>query len=965
MRKTLKNISLKYYILVPLIIILILQFTIFSGALIFSGAHDSLSDSLNRVLESTVSAKGDTLENQFSSYTNINEFYTKVTDTVSSKASSLDMDVSSFISQKNNRYDVLYDIVPVVRSYLKKSGASSCYIILENKSYDSLKDAIYIRNVGLDSLEEDDSDIVALAGDPLILNRYGIPRAESWTRCVDTHKNCTFYQTAYKGGNSYRNVQVMDLGYISQPINVHDGETMCITYSVPLLDSNHHSYGVIGFDITFDSLEEMLSSANLVGDDNSCYMIGTTSDYTTINNMYTASDSDIYKEIATGTSINITPSNETYKIYNIAFTGLTQKTSACVYPLRLYSSRSPYYDENWVIAGLVNTKSLNASTQKLEIVTAVAMILALLLSFAGILIIIHFVMKPIDTLNSGIPKLAPGYTSLPKTNISEFDNLSNAIEKQNVSIYNLGNKMSDIIDISEISLGVCELDPDYDVVYCTHQIFDIFEISDSGWDHNRIKQKLLMPRLTFIEPYFEQSHENPNIYKFQNSSSAVKWLEIKKNINGRNTLLIVSDITEEVLEKQKIIHDRDYDILTGLYNRGAFIREVKYLIDGKHCNNGIISVWDLDNLKYTNDTYGHDTGDKYICKLADLIRQELPEKNISARLAGDEFTIFLYDEPEDVILKAMTNLHNNLMKTKLSLPDGKELNMSASAGFACYNTDADNYAELLKYADFAMYQVKKNAKGSIRQFNRDSYMKDYLLVQGVGELDRIIANEAIRYAYQPIISVDTGEIFAYEALIRPVSDLLGRPDNLIRVSMAQAKLDKIERITWFHSLAGFFNQVHENDNARIFINSIPNQLISDDDWKELENMYGEKLSRIVMEITEETQSEADMEERKRSFCQKWNIPIALDDYGSGYSNSDILVSNRFHFVKLDMSLIRNIDKAKSTQSLVHGIIEYCHDNLLKVIAEGIETEEEFKTVKELGADFVQGFLLAKPSYSLY
>jgi EAL domain-containing protein (putative c-di-GMP-specific phosphodiesterase class I) len=66
-----------------------------------------------------------------------------------------------------------------------------------------------------------------------------------------------------------------------------------------------------------------------------------------------------------------------------------------------------------------------------------------------------------------------------------------------------------------------------------------------------------------------------------------------------------------------------------------------------------------------------------------------------------------------------------------------------------------------------------------------------------------------------------------------------------------------------------------------------------------------------------------------------------------------------------MSLIRNIDKAKSTQSLVHGIIEYCHDNLLKVIAEGIETEEEFKTVKELGADFVQGFLLAKPSYSLY
>jgi EAL domain-containing protein (putative c-di-GMP-specific phosphodiesterase class I) len=142
-------------------------------------------------------------------------------------------------------------------------------------------------------------------------------------------------------------------------------------------------------------------------------------------------------------------------------------------------------------------------------------------------------------------------------------------------------------------------------------------------------------------------------------------------------------------------------------------------------------------------------------------------------------------------------------------------------------------------------------------------------------------------------------------------------------------------------------------------------LLSDDDWTKLERLYGRKLSRIVMEITEEAKSEIDMDEKKRAFCKKWNIPVALDDYGSGYSNSDILVSRIFHFVKLDMSLIHNIDKKQSTQSLVKSIIEYCHENSLMVIAEGVECEEEFNKAKELGADFVQGFYFARPSYVLY
>jgi diguanylate cyclase (GGDEF)-like protein len=959
LKTLLKNssISLKYYILVPLIVILTLQIAIFGGGLWFSGAHDTISDGLYNVLENTVSAKSNAIEAQLTSIIDASDFYNQIDELVTSKASELELGISEYLGDDENRYDLLDSATPIIAKNLYESGATSCFIMLDNES-------IYLRTNPSPTRIGTYADIMAVAGDITIIQKYLITPDTYWTATLDTNKHCTFYQTTYNAGNSYKDLAATDLGYMSELIRIHDNDTQCLTYSIPLLDENHNSYGVIGFDISLDQLKEMISNEDLKLDNYSSYYLGITTDYTTIESICVANDS-YYAALQSGSTANLSLMDDEYSLYNIYSDYLYEKTSACIFPIRIYSTRSPYYDNQWVIAGLLNTKTLYASYAKLNRIMLFAMILAFLLSIGGMFIIFGFVMRPISLLNKGVPKLAPGYYSLPRTNIKEFDTLSSAIEEENVSIYKLGNRMSEIIDIAGIDLAVCELNPDLEDVYCTHKVFDILEISDSSWAHNRINQSVLICRLKFLQQYLVQDHENADVYKLQLEWGASKWLEIKQQTYENSTLIVITDITQTVLDREKIIHDRDYDILTGLLNRGAFIREMKYMIDEKHCESGILSIWDLDNLKYTNDSYGHEIGDKYICTLSDLLKAELPPTSISARLAGDEFTIFLYNEPTDVMIKRLIKLHDLLMQKRLSLPDGNYLNMSASAGYAFYANDADNYAELFKYADFAMYQIKKTSKGSIKAFSRDSYVKDYILVQGVGELDRIIADEAIRYAYQPIISVNTGKIFAYEALIRPMSDLLGRPDNLLRVSMAQSKLDKIERITWFHALEGFFSQIREGDNARIFINSIPNQLLSDDDWTKLERLYGRKLSRIVMEITEEAKSEIEMDEKKRAFCKKWNIPVALDDYGSGYSNSDILVSRIFHFVKLDMSLIHNIDKKQSTQSLVKSIIEYCHENSLMVIAEGVETEVEFDKAKELGADFVQGFYFARPSYVLY
>lgn len=956
--------SLRYYILLPFILIILFQSAVFASIIVVSNASDNLDKNLFRILDNTVTARETALVQQLATFVNMDSFYETVTSVTSENATNMELSIAEYTADPDNRQALLRNVLPVMLGALRKSGATSCFIILDGSAGDPQKDALYLRDFNPADSPDNNSDLLIEAGPSQLLYNYSLTTGAFWTPTLDVEKDCIFYQTAMDGGNTYTELSAMDLGYFSAPVRIHPNDSLCITYSIPLLDDEHRAYGVIGFDMTLDYLKKLLPNQDITLDEYGSYYLAATSDLVTAKSLLVVNDT-YYDALDTGSEITMSPRNLEYNIYDLHIDAPNADTNACIHPLRIYSANSPYRSQQWILCGLIRTDVLFASSRHLTMTVLGAIILSLLLSITGTLIITHIFMRPIRTLNSGIPKLSPGYSTLPRTHITEFDNLSAAIEEQNISIYKLGNKMAEIIDITGVSLGVCEFDPKNDVVYCTHKIFEILELPDSGWAHNHISKALFTGRITQYNDCFIQSHESPDEYCYRRPDCADKWLHIKQIPREGSILITISDITARIVEQEKIIHDRDYDILTGLFNRRAFSREMKYLIDENHCANGVLSIWDLDNLKYTNDTYGHEIGDKYICTLSDLLKRELPHNSISARLAGDEFTVFLYDAPKLQLVEILQKIHKLLMNERLSLPDGNELNMSASAGMAFYAEDANNYAELLKYADFAMYQIKKSSKGSIKAYDKDSYVRDYILVQGVGELDRIIIDESVRYAYQPIINIRTGNIFAYEALIRPVSDLLGRPDNLLRVAEAQFKLDKIERLTWFHALKGFFEQVREDDNARIFINSIPNQLLSEEDWKMLEESYGNKLSRIVMEITENARSEVDIEERKRAFCSKWNIPIALDDFGSGYSNSDLLVSRMFHFVKLDMGLIKDIDKNPSTQALVRSTIDYCHENLLLVIAEGVETQEEYDTVKELGVDFVQGFLLAKPSFHLY
>lgn len=171
----------------------------------------------------------------------------------------------------------------------------------------------------------------------------------------------------------------------------------------------------------------------------------------------------------------------------------------------------------------------------------------------------------------------------------------------------------------------------------------------------------------------------------------------------------------------------------------------------------------------------------------------------------------------------------------------------------------------------------------------------------------------------------------------------------------------VEKSTWVNALKDYTKQVDCLSPKKLFINSIPNQLLSDEDLATIEKDFDGYLDNIVLEILENEQTVGDFIEKKREIKNRWNCLLALDDFGSGYANENSLLTIKPDLIKLDLDLVANIDKDADRQSLVKNIVGYAHNRDIKVLAEGIENREQMNILLSLDVDLLQGFYLAKPN----
>ena len=420
-----------------------------------------------------------------------------------------------------------------------------------------------------------------------------------------------------------------------------------------------------------------------------------------------------------------------------------------------------------------------------------------------------------------------------------------------------------------------------------------------------------------------------------------------------------------VAERSRIEHERDYDALTGLYNRQAFFRVCGELFEKPRMMRcAALMMTDLDNLKTINDTYGHDWGDIYLRKTAHSLQQGVPSGTVVARLSGDEFLLLFYGyETKEALRKDIRKLEEGFARSSATLPDGKKLCIRMSGGVAWYPDDAADLDSLKRYADFAMYEVKHSTKGEVREFDMERYRDGIYAMKQRSDFEVLIREKQVDYYFQPIFSARDGHVAAYEALMRPRLPALSSPQRVMELASEMGRLYDIEKLTLFRACECYEALEAEGKvepDALVFVNSIASIGLNDEDWASFCAAHKAILPKLVVEITEEEEMDVQALEWKRNAPGSPAV-FALDDYGSGYSNGSSLLTIAPRYVKVDIAIIRGIDADPDKQQFLKALIEYARPRGIQVLAEGVETMDDLRRVLEMGVDLLQGYGLARPA----
>ena len=229
----------------------------------------------------------------------------------------------------------------------------------------------------------------------------------------------------------------------------------------------------------------------------------------------------------------------------------------------------------------------------------------------------------------------------------------------------------------------------------------------------------------------------------------------------------------------------------------------------------------------------------------------------------------------------------------------------------------------------------------------------------------LIQKDRFVYHFQPIVSAVTGEIVAYEALMRTQAEVGMNPLEVLDAAEMFDKFADLERTTFQHIFRRIKSQKAEFEGKKVFVNTIPGHFLTDIEVRNLRQEFGELLNNITIEITEsQTISPKEVDAINHLASDEFKNDIAVDDYGMGHSNIVNLLEYKPEVVKVDRYLISNIQNDKNKQLFVKNLIEFASDAHIKVLAEGVETSEELRTVINFGVDLIQGYYTARPAFEV-
>ena len=335
--------------------------------------------------------------------------------------------------------------------------------------------------------------------------------------------------------------------------------------------------------------------------------------------------------------------------------------------------------------------------------------------FMSITIIDRYVIRGVDKMVTGVKEITGGKldTKIEVDHMPEFKILSDNINQMTGKLLHQTQKITKILDTVDMLLAVYEYDNESDRVFASGKIGPVLMLSEEETDVILRDKKRFEETIDGIKQYPVKGHKK--VYQLPVETEC--FLQIETFRSGQSEFGVILDVTEEIIEKQRLQQERDYDLLTGLLSRRAFYQKMKELYLQPHVmKKAVLMMCDLDGLKKFNDTYGHANGDKAIKKAAEIITCISDKDCYAARLSGDEFAIFIYGAEDDKVLEEkIREIYEYMMKAQIEVY-GKNIDVRLSGGYVFYSKYPEEHDQLLKKADDALYISKENGRARFTEY---------------------------------------------------------------------------------------------------------------------------------------------------------------------------------------------------------------------------------------------------------
>jgi diguanylate cyclase (GGDEF)-like protein/PAS domain S-box-containing protein len=427
------------------------------------------------------------------------------------------------------------------------------------------------------------------------------------------------------------------------------------------------------------------------------------------------------------------------------------------------------------------------------------------------------------------------------------------------------------------------------------------------------------------------------------------------------------DASHRRRSEAQIVEQAYVDPLTKLPNRTRFVDRLELaLAQARRYSRRLAVVYvDVDDFKFINDNWGHSVGDMLLQSLALRLKRNLREVDTVARIGGDEFVVLMPDLRQTEDMSAVAQKLLGVIGSPFNL-DGRTIQLTSSIGIAAYPDDGDEAEALLQNADAAMYRAKAIGRNNYQLCTPE-------LTASAGErlalqsgMRRALENDEFLLHYQPLVSLISGRIVGFEALVRwqhPEKGLI-MPGTFISVAeetgvilqlgewVLRAACQQLRK--WLET--GLDLRMSVNFSARQFrernLIDIVKRALAD---------AGLESSRLEIEITESIAMEgAEIVVANLNALRSMGVRIAIDDFGTGYSSMSYLKRYPVTSLKIDRSFVTDLPTNNADAGIVRAIVEMAHGSSLSVTAEGVETKEQFIRLQQYGCDEMQGYWVARP-----